>query len=166
MRYGTTGVGERQMLYVEIHRRPDGNTLDPSTYLDSLATFAAQLPPGAAAFAADPQHYDFLARRCVKDLKPVSLTVAEIDGTRAAELRLRHNCWKHEEDLTIRYTGVRSLTANPAGIAEDVMQLGDVMLDELLPHEDGCSHEIAFLAGTLVITTVDLVATWHAAHCQ
>ncbi|WP_302850912.1 hypothetical protein [Streptomyces lunaelactis] len=37
--------------------------------------------------------------------------------------------------------------------------------DEVLPHQDGCSHEIAFRKGTLTVICRDLVATWTAADC-
>ncbi|GIF16320.1 hypothetical protein [Actinoplanes teichomyceticus] len=157
------------MRYVKISRGRDGNTLDATGYLDALGAFAERLPPGARAFATDPQHYDLFGGRCVKDLKPVALTLGDGDGDgdgRAwAELRLQHHCWKHEEDLTIRYSGVRSVVADPDGAETDVRSLRDVMLDEVLPHGQGCSHEIAFLAGSMTIVADDLVATWDAADC-
>ena len=71
-------------------------------YLRRLPTLAASLPEGALRFATDPEHYDFFGKRCVKDLKPPRLTSGELDGSRWLQSELRHNCWKHEEDLTIR----------------------------------------------------------------
>lgn len=35
-----------------------------------------------------------------------------------------------------------------------------VLLDEILPHEDGCRHEIALADSTLVIYSTDLLAIW------
>jgi hypothetical protein len=153
------------MRYVRIDRERDGNTLDPTGYLDAIAEFAGQLPVGARAYATDPQHYDFYSQRCVKDLKPLTLTFGFGDATGWIELRLGHNCWKHEEDLTIRYTGVRNITADPDAAATNVTALGDVILDELLPDEAGCRHEIACLGGSLVVVAADLLAVWSEADC-
>jgi hypothetical protein len=89
----------------------------------------------------DPGHYDFIGQRCVEDLKPARLTSGETGESRWLELHLRLNCWKHEDDLTIRYSGVQSLTIEPAARGLEVAQLQDVMLDEVLPHEHGCRHE-------------------------
>ncbi|MBY8875417.1 hypothetical protein K7640_26630 [Micromonospora sp. PLK6-60] len=153
------------MRYVIIERTSDGMSLDPEAYLRQLPALADSLPEGARRFAADPGHYNFFGRRCVKDLKPARLSSGEVDGSRWLELQLRHNCWKHEEDLTIRYRGVQSLTVEPAARGLDVAQLGDVMLDETLPHEHGCRHEIVCLAGRLIVTSQDLDATWLPADC-
>ncbi|MEU4399878.1 hypothetical protein ACIQH6_09755 [Micromonospora orduensis] len=151
--------------YVSVERRSYGVALDPEAYLQELPALADSLPEGARRFATDPGHYDFSGQRCVKNLKPERLTSGETDGIRWLELYLRHNCWKHEEDLTIRYSGVQSLTIEPAGQGLDVAQLQDVMLDEVLPHEHGCQHEIVCLSGRLVVTGQDLEATWRYADC-
>ncbi|WP_144120984.1 hypothetical protein [Catellatospora sichuanensis] len=152
------------MQHVKIHRGYEGNFLDPLDYLSVLPELADHLPAGARTFATDPQHYDFYSQRCVKDLKPLALVFGEENGVGWAELHLGHNCWKHEEDLTIRYVGLRSLVIDPVA-ADDVTKLLDVILDELLPHEHGCSHELACLAGTLTVTCTDLIATWREADC-
>jgi hypothetical protein len=39
------------------------------------------------------------------------------------------------------------------------------MLDEMLPHEYGCSHEIACLSGSMGVVCRDLTATWVEADC-
>jgi hypothetical protein len=41
---------------------------DARAYLTALPQLAGDLPPGAARFATDPDHYDFAGLRCVKDL--------------------------------------------------------------------------------------------------
>jgi hypothetical protein len=82
--------------------------LDPDAYLRQLPSFVDSLPEGARRFATDPGHYDFFGQRCIKDLKPARLTSGEAGGSTWVELNLRHNCWKHEEDLTIHYSGVQS----------------------------------------------------------
>ncbi|MEU8407045.1 hypothetical protein AB0C19_12655 [Micromonospora sp. NPDC048842] len=153
------------MRYVSLERTRDGILHDPSAYLEQLPSLADSLPDGARRFATEPGHYDFFGQRCVKSLKPTRLTSGETGGSRWLELYLQHNCWKHEEDLTIRYRGVRSLTFEPADRELDVAQLLDVMLDEVLPHEQGCRHEIACLAGRMIVTSEDLTATWEYADC-
>ena len=151
------------MRYVKAELTSEGTFSDPTAYLEQLPTLAASLPDGARAFAADPEHYNYGGLRCVKDLKPQSLKTGDDDGESWLELSFLHNCWKHDDDLTIRYDGVSHLTQNPSG---DVAQLEDVMLDEILPDEHGCRHEIACISGSLVIICEDLSATWTASHCN
>lgn len=140
--------------------------LDARAYLALLPTLAGELPPGARAFATEPGHYDFYGERCVKDLKPQSLLRGEADGEAWVQLGLRHNCWKHEEDLSIRYTGVASLSLDCPDPAEwPSLNFTEVTLDEILPHEHGCSHEIGFLTGSLTVVCRDLTATWTEAVC-
>ncbi|MEC3975583.1 hypothetical protein [Amycolatopsis sp. H20-H5] len=42
----------------------------------------------------------------------------------------------------------------------------DVTLDEILPAEAGCSHEIACFAGSVRVVCRDLAATWTEADCS
>lgn len=151
------------MEYVDLDARVGdvSGVLDPARYLSHLSSISDALPPGARAFATDPDHYDFRSGRCVKDL-----TVRAVRGAGGEEMEVdfRHNCWKHEQDLLIRYTGVSSFTADPVG-AHRGTGFGAVILDEVLPHEDGCSHEIACWDGTLTLVCRDLRATWTATAC-
>lgn len=144
------------MRHVKVTATGTGNFLDPGPYQDLLPTLVHALPPGARTFAADPDHYDFAGRRCVKDL--TLDTVLRGDGW--LHLGFRHNCWKHDEDLSIRYVDVDTVAL------PDWTGFGAVTLDEVLPHPHGCSHEIGFLGGTLTIVSSDLVATWTAADCS
>lgn len=153
------------MKYVRAEFTDSGTHSDPRAYLERLPTLASSLPAGARAFATDPEHYNYWGRRCVKDLKPQRLAAGESDGNPWLELELKHNCWKHEDDLTIRYFGVQKMTLEPPGAAAEVADLGDVMLDEILPAADGCTHELSCLAGSLVIACEDLTATWKASNC-
>jgi len=153
------------MRYVRVEFTRDGTFSDPNAYLAQLPRLAGSLPAGARAFATDPGHYNYHGQRCVKDLKPQRLTSGEDNGVTWLELRLRHNCWKHEEDLTIRYSNVDSVTMNPADDGLDVTHLREVVLDEVLPDERGCKHEIACLSGSLTVTCEDLVATWFDSDC-
>lgn len=140
--------------------------IDPRPCLERLPVPAERLPPGARAFATDAGHYDFSGRRCVKDLKPGS--VRRI-GDGEIEIRFGHNCFKHDEDLLVRYTGVSRFRLNVRDVdarGEVILdELEEVILDEVLPHPDGCTHEIACRAGTLIVACGDLRAEWVAADC-
>ncbi|WP_101253856.1 hypothetical protein [Streptomyces barkulensis] len=136
--------------------------LDPARYLERLPSISGDLPPGARAFATDTDHYDFQSRRCVKDLKLGAVRGA--DGEEM-EVEFQHNCWKHDHDLVIRYAGVSRFVIDPADEGRGT-DLGTVILDEILPHGDGCSHEIACWDGTLTIVCRDLQATWTEADCS
>ncbi|MFJ3540049.1 hypothetical protein ACIPQA_31875 [Streptomyces sp. NPDC090109] len=136
--------------------------LDPSGYLSHLLSVSGDLPPGARAFATDPGHYDFTSSRCVKDL---TLRAIRGAGSEEVEVEFQHHCWKHDQDLLIRYTGVSSFVIDPADEGRGT-DLGAVMLDETLPHKDGCSHEIACWDGTLTVVCRDLQATWTDTICS
>jgi hypothetical protein len=62
--------------------------------------------------------------------------------------------------LTIRYTGVSSLVVQIGEKGSHWKRLGSLRLDEILPDDAGCSHEFAFINGSIKIFCVDLVATW------
>ncbi|MFE7559078.1 hypothetical protein [Kitasatospora sp. NPDC057500] len=137
--------------------------VDPRTYLELLPALSTKLPQGARAFATDGGHYDFTGRRCVKDLS--FYRAAFLDNSREFDLRLRHNCWKHDEDLAIHYTGVTGIRIDAPNEVSGWESLGTLILDEILPHDHGCTHEIAFRAGSVVITCADITATWVDADC-
>ncbi|NUP46230.1 MAG: hypothetical protein HOW97_02790 [Catenulispora sp.] len=147
------------MKYVDLDATVNGQSgvISPTAYLAELPNL--DLPTEAHAFATDPNHYDFYSQRCVKDL--------QLEATRfndeALDLHFRHNCWKHEEDLHIAYRGVSSLIL--ATDPEESWLGNTVVLDEILPHPLGCSHEIGFRTGTLTIICRDLTATWVPANC-
>ncbi|GAA2646640.1 hypothetical protein GCM10010425_65420 [Streptomyces spororaveus] len=137
--------------------------LDPARYLEHLPSLADDLPAGARGFASASDHYDFTSKRCVKDLELQHIRSVGSDDQQI-EIQFRHNCWKHDEDLVIRYTGVSSFDAGSAE-DDDWANLGTVILDEVLPHQNGCSHEIAFWNGSLAVVCRDLVATWTETDC-
>lgn len=144
------------MEHVIVRFDEGGTYSDPEPYLELLPTLAPQLPPGARAFATDPEHYDFFGKRCVKDLKPAELRA---DGDQLV-LELRHNCWKHDADLVLRYTGVAEHSVDPSGELPR-----EVFLDELLPHERGVRHEIVCLTGDIVVIAADVTAEWVPTDC-
>ncbi|MGW0373802.1 hypothetical protein ACWDZW_33965 [Streptomyces coeruleorubidus] len=136
--------------------------LNPARYLSLLPSISGDLPPGARAFATDTDHYDFRSRRCVKDL---TLRAVRGAGGEETEVEFQHNCWKHDQDLLIRYVGVSSFVIDPVGEGLET-DLGAVILDEILPRRDGCSHEIACWDGTLAVVCRDLQATWTETTCS
>ncbi|MEI5136007.1 hypothetical protein RB199_32125 [Streptomyces libani] len=153
------------MDYVDLDARINGLTgvISPARYLEHLPQLMDDLPCGARAFATDPDHYSFSSKRCTKDLKLRQLSLPSAEEP-DAEAHFRHNCWKHDEDLTIRYTDVTDFRIGiPHGPASE--DPGTVILDEILPHEDGCSHEVAFRPGTLYVVCRDLTATWVETDC-
>lgn len=153
------------MKHVVVDTENGGNFLDPTAYLELLPIVVDDLPVGARAFATETQHYDFGSRRCVKDLEPGTVLHGEAAGERWVELRFRHNCWKHEEDLVIRYSGVRDVVPASSCHPPTWARGNAVILDEILPHDHGCSHEIRFHIGSLTITSRDLTATWAETNC-
>ncbi|MEU0118708.1 hypothetical protein ABZ137_34775 [Streptomyces bobili] len=159
------------MKYVEMDGRVGDLTgfLDPGPYLERLPVLGGRLPPGARTFATDPDRYDFSGRRCVKDLLPGA---AQRIGREDLEIRFGHNCWKHDEDLVVRYRGVSRLQAGVLDVralddlGEVVLDdLGEVILDELLPDPRGCAHELACRSGSLLVVCRDLEAEWVASDC-
>jgi hypothetical protein len=143
-----------------------GYWLDPEAYLTVLPRIAADLPPGAREFALDVEHYDFFGPRCVKDLKVGRITMIDGEGRLSAELLFVPNQFKHEQELLVRYVDVTAftidVTAGSRGkdVWPEARSLDDLQLDEILPHEDGCSHEIQLIGGSVRVVAADLTAHW------
>jgi hypothetical protein len=150
------------MQYVRVEPLADryGYHLDPQAYLEVLPRLARELPAGAAAFATDSGHYDFRDSRCVKDLELGRATLADGQGEISLELLLTPNEWKHESGLRIRYAQVQSFRVDAAESDGTLPRLGDLQLDEVLPHPSGMTHEIAFTSGAIFVVAADLVAAW------
>jgi hypothetical protein len=144
--------------------RTDG-LIDPREYLRQLPQLVDALPPGAAAFATNPGHYDLAGPRCVKDLKLDEYVWRRAE--RIVRIRFAANPWKHDEDLVIEYTGVSDVRFTLHGDATPSESIpdwvGSVVLDELLPAPGGCVHEVAMHAGSLLVSCADLVARWQRA---
>ncbi|MFI0778132.1 hypothetical protein [Streptomyces sp. NPDC021212] len=136
-----------------------GFRVDASAYLAELPRLRDALPPGARAFVSDAAHFDFgSGTRCVKDL---GLAGVDIPGGKGGGLTLTFspNKWKHDSGLRIRYAGVRHFSIDYAH-AIDWMETDTVLLDEILPHDAGCSHEIALTDAVITVHCRDLEAVW------
>jgi hypothetical protein len=139
------------------------NILDPEPYLRVLPEISPQLPKGARAFACNSEHYDFMARRSVKDLMIGSISVSEAGNAQLdVQIAFKPSPFKHDEGLVIDYHGVVRFNIDVAELSERApiwpatRRLGDVQLDEILPIPGGCTHEIVMTGGTIFVECVDL----------
>lgn len=150
------------MKYVCVEPLEDryGYHLDPQRYLQVLPQLSSGLPPGAAAFATHPDHYDFRGVRCVKDLELSKATLIDDQGEVSLEFILTPNEWKHESGLRIYYSDVQSFRVDARQPDGMFPRMGSLQLDEVLPHSSGMLHEISFTCGSILVVAVDLVATW------
>jgi hypothetical protein len=134
--------------------------IDPTADLERLPSLEGEPPSGAWGFASDPGHYDFYGTQCVKDLN-IAQVVFSDDGASSLTIRFERNEWKHESGLTVRYRDVAALLIDVDETSSlGPKRLGSVILDEVLPHERGCRHEIAFTGGSIVGVCADLDAAW------
>ncbi|WP_435228413.1 hypothetical protein [Streptomyces sp. Tue6028] len=147
-------------VHVEALRDQYGFHLDPQSYLQVLPQLSGDLPPGASAFATDPDHYDFRSSRCVKDLKLSQANLTDDQGQISLEFILAANEWKHSSGLRIRYSDVQSFHVDAEETDGMLPRLGALQLDEALPHPSGVSHEIAFTCGSILVVAADLFAAW------
>ncbi|GIH28538.1 hypothetical protein Aph01nite_68480 [Acrocarpospora phusangensis] len=149
------------MRYVVVERRGRGTYWhDPDLYLAVLPTLRDALPPGAWAFAADPDHYDFSAPNCVKDL--VLRTVPPTTSP-PLDLGLRFDRGPIPDfnGLTISYTGVTSVEVTTEDDQPfEPSAFNSLRLDEILPAPGGCTHELTFTTATIKITAADLRVSW------
>ncbi|WP_405900515.1 hypothetical protein OG242_26430 [Streptomyces sp. NBC_00727] len=138
----------------EVH----GFDLDPSAYLGELPKMRDALPPGAWAHASDAEHYRMRSSRCVKDLELAEISVPT-DKRGIVVIDFAANQWKHESGLRIRYSGVSHFSID-YDQSIDWMQADTVLLDEVLPREGGCLHEIALTDASITVHCQDLEAVW------
>lgn len=143
-----------------------GYSLDPELYLSELPAIQSDLPEGARRFALDEDHYNFYGSRCVKDLKLDEARLTDRNDSVYLEIRFAPSQFKHDQGLAIRYADVvefsTSITAEPrkSNVWPDTRRLGDVQLDEILPHDKGFSHEFQMRGGSLWIVAQDLSYEW------
>ncbi|MFG2354803.1 hypothetical protein [Streptomyces sp. NPDC048521] len=148
------------MKYVTAVWDDGGFYVDARAYLAELPRLRAHLPPGARSFATDPGHYDIAgATRCVKDLELAGVHLAT-DKSGSLVLDLAPNKFKHDSGLRISYSGVTHFSIDH-GHSIDWMPVDTVLLDEILPDENGgCLHEIALTDASITVRCEDLRAVW------
>lgn len=135
-----------------------GFDLDPSDYLAELPKVRDALPPGAWAYASDAEHYSMRGSRCVKDLELAAISVPT-DKRGILVIDFAANQWKHECGLRLRYSGVSHFSIDYDRLI-DWMQADTVLLDEILPREGGCLHEIALTDASITFHCQDIEAMW------
>ncbi|MFE1883792.1 MULTISPECIES: hypothetical protein [Streptomyces] len=149
------------MKYVTAVWDDGGFFVDPRAYLAELPKLRDQLPAGAWAFASDPAHYALGHgnSHCVKDLELSGIQVAT-DKSGGLTLEFAPNQWKHDSGLRISYSGVTHFSIDYEH-SIDWMLVDTVLLDEILPDEDGgCVHEIALTDASITVRCADLQAVW------
>lgn len=148
------------MKYVTAVWDDGGFSVDPGAYLAELPRLRADLPPGARSFATDPGHYDIAgATRCVKDLELAGVHLPT-DKSGSLVLDFAPNKFKHDSGLRISYSGVTHFSVDYEH-SIDWMLVDAVLLDEILPDDDGgCTHEIALTDASILVRCQDLEAVW------
>lgn len=153
------------MRYIKIEEIRGGFSLDPTAYLDILPSILPYLPAGAQAFVSDPAHFDLFSDRFVKDLKPQTFLKTALEGDVSGELYLAPYQFRHDQALILRYSGLRKISAQtrdgrPVSDLKDLRDLAYLQLDEVLPVDGGCSHELSFTNGRMLVLCRDFTATW------
>ncbi len=160
------------LTYVTVTHLGHGYLVDPAPYLAELDTLAERLPPGAARFARADGHYDMTSEHSVKDLKIARFEVVDSFAALTVTMELAYNDLPGVPRLTLSYADVRHLAVTvrstyemPADwITAETRKLGDVLADELLPHEHGCAHVIETLHGGMTVVAADVTAQWSDGH--
>ncbi|MEC4014769.1 hypothetical protein [Streptomyces sp. H27-D2] len=149
-----------QMKFVKVEWNSEfhGFRTDARDYLSELPNLRDGLPSNAWEFASDDAHYDYGSERCIKDLELSEITVPE-NGNGVLALRFSPNKWKHTAGLRIEYTGVSHFSIDYEGEI-DWMDAYTTLLDEILPHNGGCLHEIALSDASITVHCADLKARW------
>lgn len=144
------------MRYVIAEPSVDGGFwVDPRPYLDWLERHAEELPPGARAFAVHPEHYDFSHEWCPRGVTLARMSTRETDGVTSATVVLA-GYLDSPAEFVMRYHDVSGLavTRNADGSRRDLL------VDEVIPHEGGVSHELVFADRTITVVAKDLSAGW------
>jgi hypothetical protein len=154
--------------FSRVERLENGFLVDPRPYVDELPRLRESLPTGAFDFVSDPDHFDISTERSVKDLRIEKIEAVDGFALLGLTVELAYNQLPGVSRLSIAYTEVVGFSIDvtssfsiPADwITADTKRLGSVLTDEVLPHPQGCRHEIAMIHGSLSVICRDLVATW------
>ncbi len=144
------------MRYASVQFSDDGTMTDVRPYLEWLDAHADELPPGARAFALDPEHYDFSHEWCPRSASFDRMSTRYTDDGVVVTLVLA--AWGGAPpEFVLRYEGVShvELDGDHGGFPRS-----GLLIDELLPHADGVSHELVLGGGTITVVARDLTAGW------
>jgi hypothetical protein len=142
--------------YATVQFSDDGTMTDVLPYLEWLGAHADELPPGARAFALDPEHYDFSHEWCPRSASFDRMSTRYTDDGVVVTLVLA--AWGGAPpEFVLRYDGVShvELDGDHGGFPRS-----GLLVDELLPHADGVSHELVLRSGTITVVARDLTAGW------
>lgn len=148
------------MKYVSVQLGEDGGfVLDAEPYITVLPTLKDDLPPGAWAFVGEQSHYR-LGVTPSRAMKGMRLSAVEFGSNPAGTITASYTAGPRQLDnLTILYREV-FLFESTLKADRHIAQMGESMLDEVLPVLGGCSHEVALIGGNLTICCRDLHAEW------
>jgi hypothetical protein len=133
--------------YATVQFSDDGTMTDVLPYLEWLGAHADELPPGARAFALDPEHYDFSHEWCPRSASFDRMSTRFTDDGVVVTLVLA--AWGGARpEFVLRYDGVShvELDGDHGGFPRS-----GLLVDELLPHADGVSHELVLRSGTITV---------------
>lgn len=149
-------MGHSPVRYVTVESSDGGTTTDIRRYLGWLREHADELPPGAQAFALHPEHYDFSHEWCPRSASFDRMSTRSTDD--GVEVTLVLAAWGGAPpEFIVRYHGVSHVELDDD--QGDGMR-SNLMVDELLPHADGVSHELEFADRTITVVARDLSAGW------
>ncbi|MFI2363008.1 hypothetical protein [Promicromonospora sp. NPDC019610] len=144
------------MRYVTMESSDGGTTTDIRPYLEWLSKLADELPPGARSFALDPEHYDFSHGWSPRSASFDRMSTRSTDD--GVEVTLVLAAWGGAPpEFVVRYHGVSHVEMD--GVHGGRPRSG-LLVDELLPHADGVSHELEFTDRTITVVARDLTAGW------
>lgn len=109
----------------------------------------ARIPAGAADSAVHPDHDDYYAERCTKDLKLVHFALFGDGEEVAVAVTFRFNELRVADELSIHYLGVCELSITTGGHnPASPTRLGGLAVDEEVAEQPGrnCSRALK-LAG-------------------
>jgi hypothetical protein len=141
---------------VTVQSSNGGTMTDVHPYLEWLGEHADELPPGARAFALDPEHYDFSHEWSPRSATFDRMSTRSTDD--GVEVTLVLAAWGGAPpEFVLQYDGVTRVESDGD---HHGLPRSRLLVDELLPHTDGVSHELEFTGGTITVVARDLTAGW------
>lgn len=146
------------MRYVTVEPTRNGFCIDTDPWHAWLDEHADELPPGARAVAADPEHRNIWHEWSPRLAKFESLTSRHTDDGAAATLVL--SAVGHAADrprYVVRYEGVSRIEVDGA---LGRLEPASLLAYEVVAHPDGVEHGLRLLGGSIAVVARDLTAGW------